>query len=153
MVKKGWMAVFLLFLPLTAASLTINEVMYDPGQCSDSICEWIELYNSGETEVNLTGCLLEGKALSGIISAGGFAVAVRKEQNFTQFFGNVDNLQELSFNLGNNGDTVQLAGRGDCNQTFNYTYLISFADGNNKTLERNFEQEWGESKVAGGTPG
>ncbi len=153
MLKKGWLAVLVLFLPLTAASLTINEVMYDPGQCSDTICEWVELYNSGENAINLTGCLLEGKPLLGTIPAKSFGIAARKIQNFTQFFGTVDNLQELSFNLGNDGDMVQLSGRADCNETFNYTSLIYFANGNDKTLERNFEQEWGESKAAGGTPG
>ncbi len=147
------MLTFLLVLPLAAAYVDINEVMYNPDQCSDTICEWIELYNSEQQEVNLSGCTLEGKPISATIPAEGFLIAARNQNNFTQFFGPVGNLVELSFSLGNNGDTVQLAGRNDCNKTFNYTSYIEFADGNNKTLERRSDGSWGESLEIGGTPG
>ena len=44
----------LMILSQTALSLRINEVMYNPKQCSDSYCEWIELYNNNSI-FNISG--------------------------------------------------------------------------------------------------
>lgn len=157
MLKEGWMVVFLLFLPLTAASITINEVMYAPtADYGGSSNEWIELYNTELQDINLSGCALEEKPLSGMIPAKDFLIVARNQNDFTQYFGSVDNVMELSIGaLNNDGEIVNLSGRAGCNEKFNYTSLAKsdFGKGNDKTLEHNFEDEWGESKVEGGTPG
>ncbi len=43
--------------------------MYDPNQCSNSYCEWIELYNPSDEQVNLTNWkLCDDNLLSGYIN-------------------------------------------------------------------------------------
>lgn len=56
-------AVIIFLAPLfastqTASSVLINELLYDPAG-TDSGNEWVELYNSGDTEINLKGWKLE----------------------------------------------------------------------------------------------
>ncbi len=57
--KRIWPMLCLTLLPLSAVSsgVVINEVCYDPVG-ADSGHEWIELYNAGDTDVNLEGALL-----------------------------------------------------------------------------------------------
>lgn len=53
--------IFILFLvysiKLVSANIILNEVMYDP-PCSDSYCEYIELYNNGENSINVSGWII-----------------------------------------------------------------------------------------------
>ncbi len=142
-----------LFSAFSLALIQINEIMYDPGQCSDTLCEWVELHNRNETAVNLTNCLLEGKNLTTTIPGNGYLIAARNVNNFTAYFGPVDNIIPLSFSLTNSGDTVTLNGTSYCNDTVDYTPFTAFANGNNKTLEKDGEGNWRESRFAGGTPG
>ena len=133
-------------------SVIINEVMYDPGQCPDAYCEWIELYNNGSESINLSGCRLEGKELSSFIMDGySYLVLVKDEDEFLEHFFNDSALMVASFTLTNTGKNITLTGE-NCTG-FDYTPYTKFAKGNNKTLERNKKGEWRESIVLGGTPG
>jgi|SRR3989344_1939417 len=67
---------FLIFIFLFAfsanAQIVINEVMYDPIS-SDSYNEWIEIYNNGNGNVNLSGwSLCDKKILKGYINTSGY---------------------------------------------------------------------------------
>jgi len=44
----------IIFSNRVSADISINEIMANPN-CSDSICEWIELYNDGTNSVNISG--------------------------------------------------------------------------------------------------
>ncbi len=135
------------------AQLTINEIMYDPGQCSDTYCEWIELYNTNESALNLTNCQLEGRNLTTSIPGNGYLIAARNINNFTTYFGAVENIIQLSFSLTNTGDTITLNGTSYCNDSVDYTPFVDLAFANDKTLEKDNEGNWRESKFVNGTPG
>ncbi|MFH2027662.1 MAG: lamin tail domain-containing protein, partial [Nanoarchaeota archaeon] len=47
------------------AQVVINEVMYNPDQCSDSYCEWVEIYNTLNESINLSSWSLCGEQLFG----------------------------------------------------------------------------------------
>ena len=48
----------LLFLEISMADVLITEVMYDP-ECSDSYCEYIEIYNNNTQTMNITSWTIE----------------------------------------------------------------------------------------------
>lgn len=153
--KGFWWFIAVFFLIIASGALAqieINEMMYDPGQCSDSDCEWIELYNSAAEAVNFSACFLQGKALEGSMEGNSFFLVVRNENEFKNNFGLSGNMLERSISLKNSGDTIILNGSDDCYDVFNYTSYLSLANGNNKTLEKDKQEAWKESLVAGGTP-
>src|SRR3989344_2970590 len=91
MLKEEWMVVFLLFLPLTAASLTISEVMYAPtADYGGSSNEWIELYNNNGENYSTTSCLLDGAAIGNLsIGPYRYLVIAKVFTTFTNFYPNV----------------------------------------------------------------
>lgn len=162
------------------AQLEINEVMYDPGQCSDDYCEWIELYNAGNESINLSGwmlCddfLLEGYIFHDsnnlylnttmilqpnhyvIITDGGSGTEVY--ENFlidsSVIHLHIDDATMCdSRGLSNSGGSVILTNGTSVIDHLNYSFYTNLADNNNKTLEKNREGIWAESLVMGGTPG
>ncbi len=66
--------------------LKINEVMYDPGQSDDETAsEWVEIYNAGDSAVDLAGWTLADNSESDkltplIVPAHGFAVIAASER-------------------------------------------------------------------------
>jgi len=51
--------VVLLFITNAAqAAIIISEIMYNPSSTEDD-WEWIELYNSGSSEIDLTGYVID----------------------------------------------------------------------------------------------
>ena len=54
---------------LAAAEVILTEVMYNPNQCSDTDCEWIEVYNNAEEAVELSTWKLNNRALEGTLAA------------------------------------------------------------------------------------
>ena len=66
---------------LVEGDLIVTEVMYNPDLCSDSDCEWIEVYNASGGSVNLDGLTIEDEGGStgsigsdAVIAAGDYAV-------------------------------------------------------------------------------
>ena len=152
MLTKGWMIAFLLILPLTVASLEINEVMYAPTSAyGGSSNEWIELYNNNIQSYNFSSCLLDGRIIGDfMIESSAYFVIANRLDLFNTAYPNITAIDSvLSFK--NDEDTINL-NCSEGNISFSYTSNLG-ALSNNKTLERNFEQEWGESKIEGGTPG
>ncbi|MFO7660877.1 MAG: lamin tail domain-containing protein [Candidatus Cloacimonadaceae bacterium] len=91
MVKAMWLALLLAFCACRlSSSIVINEIMYDPVG-TDTGYEWIELYNNGNSDLNLEGSKLQVAGASFatvftfpyyILRAGRFVLI--GEQNITQ---------------------------------------------------------------------
>lgn len=140
-------------------SVIISEVMYNPNQCSDSYCEWIELFNPNNETINLSDCSLSDKSLNGYnIEPNSYLVAIRDHEYFDNYFFDGSNSSynyiELSFSLKNSGEDIILEGNENCSDSFDYTNYAGegLADGNNHTLERREDGTWSESLNEGGTP-
>lgn len=169
--------VFLLVLPLNAASIEINEVMYNPStvQGGESFSEWIEFYNNGAEAINLSGTSLCGNNIMrgyidnsdavtyrntsfllpafgyAILTDGGTGTKVYNNFNVSHFALALHvNTSSLCGGLSNEGDALILT-----NTIGTIIYNLTYADIalEGYSIEQNFEQEWGESKAAGGTPG
>lgn len=75
---------------LVYAEIIITEIMHDPS-CSDSYCEYIELYNNASTSVNLTnwtiGDLSSNDTLEeGIIPSYSFAIITDQDTRIYTYF-------------------------------------------------------------------
>jgi len=124
----------------SSANVAINEIMYNPVSGN----EWIELFNSGDTTVNLTGWVIKDE--------------------LNQTFGDLTNVEippgkcvvinGTGTVLNNDNDEVHLFDN-TMTEVDNATYDSSMgADGNGKSLEYNSVTDtWEESLVDGGTPG
>ncbi len=150
--KKVWWAVAIVLLPLVVGALEVNEVMYAPTAAyGGSGNEWIELYNDNERAYGAFFCSLDGAEVENFtVEPYGYLVIAKVLTTFTDFYPNITAI-DGNFNFNNAGDTI-VWNCSDVNLSFSYTPDLG-ALSNDKTLERNFEQEWGESKEAGGTPG
>jgi len=122
--------------PVSSDTVMINEIMYDPASGDD---EWIELYNPGDSEVNVSEwTLMDGDNqtfgdLTGVsIPAGGYYVVTCA----------------MSL-LNNDGDTVTLYDGETVVDTASYD---DGAAAPNYSLERTHEGTWMQSQVEGGTP-
>ena len=124
----------------SSANVAINEIMYNPASGN----EWVELFNSGDSTVNLTGWVIKDAA--------------------NNTFGDLTNVEippgeyvvveETGAVLNNDNDEVHLFD-DSMTEVDNATYDDSMgADGNGKTLEYNpVTDTWEESLVDGGTSG
>lgn len=80
-----YLEIVLLFLILISlidfsSALRINEIMYNPNQCDDNYCEWVELYNEG-SDADITNWTLCGKkVLAGYVNRSG---AVLSDETLT----------------------------------------------------------------------
>src|SRR6185312_14928822 len=133
----------LLFLPARAgAQVVINEVMYNP-QGSDSGREWIELYNSGSSDVTMVGGSGKGSwrvndssnhtladPAGGIgrgtltVPSGGYLIVASDPASFLsgEYEGGTYSVIKSSIALNNNGATVTLLdGTGTTVDSIAYT--------------------------------
>ncbi|MDI6737389.1 MAG: lamin tail domain-containing protein [Nanoarchaeota archaeon] len=170
--KKAWLLILAASLLLAscrlAAALILTEVMYNPNQCDDTDCEWVEIYNNGETAVDLSAWKLNNKPLKGTLGSMQYLVIAKEltdgadadTDSFEKYWGNNDgvwdeadgfNAMQLSISLTNSAGVVNLT-NGNESDVFSYTSSMG-ANGNGKTLERTKELGWKESKKEGGTPG
>lgn len=107
----------------------INEVMYDlandGSQGPEPFAEWIELYNAGSQDVDLSGWILtdinnpdttyEGRFVlpSGtVIPAGGFVVLTHTADSFLLHFSVPAGVPLISYGVGD-GDYLRLSNAGD----------------------------------------
>ena len=95
--------------------LVISEFLYDPvDSLSDSKAEWIELKNTGDRRLNLSGCFVADNtdashwaSLEGIeVDAGDFVLVVRSDSYEDN--GGLEADGVFRFNLNNGGDDVRL---------------------------------------------
>jgi len=101
-----------------AATLVINEVLYDPATGEDDAAgEWVEIYNRGTADVSLAGWALRDNARATslpeiIVPAGDFAVVAASDgffeayPDFTGIAGWIGG--RIGNGLGNDGDRLEL---------------------------------------------
>ncbi len=157
---------------IVKANILITEIMYNPNQADDSDAEWVELYNNGNTVVDLSSWQINGKTLSGTIPAKQYMVIARElidsndidTDSFESIWGNNDNVWDYndgfsaidsSLTLPNSYGYINLS-NGTVSEFVAYSSDWG-ANGNGKTLERinlsvnNSKENWNESVEA--TPG
>lgn len=167
----------LLFASITlsmASSVVINEIMYDPpaGQ-KEPDNEWIELYNTQDTAIDIGGWTIRDRLTSSghiytiptgtSISANGYLVLARNATAFNSKYGFNPDLEYGSsastLKLNNGGDDIIL-NNSDGAIVDKVSYYNSWGgNGNGFSLERinpnresNDQKNWGDSSSVGGTP-
>jgi len=109
-------SLLLLGSSLGFAELQISEVLYDtPG--TDSIEEWIEIYNAGCEQVDLSSYQLKDNGathtLSGTLAANTYFTIAKSSSGFEALYGFSPDASGLALSLGNSGDYVELYNGGD----------------------------------------
>jgi len=126
------------------ADVVINEIMYDASG-TDTNHEWIEVYNTGTTSIDLTGWKLFEDAsnhglspLSGsTVSANGYAIIAENATQFKTEYPNVTApIFDTTMSLSNTGETIVLK-NASLEVVSQATYTSSMgATGNGNTLNR-----------------
>src|SRR3989344_782766 len=175
MKKFSLFFILVIGLRLVSAQVLITEVMYDPVLASDTDLEWIEIYNNGSGNIDLSSWKIDGNNFDDFsIMPGEFTVIARElidgtdldNDSFESIYGNNDG-------IWNNLDGNYRAFSG----TFSFTdndiinisngtyseiliYNSSFGgNGNGYTIEKinvnkgNEPGNWRESLVLNGTHG
>ncbi|MBO6522242.1 MAG: CotH kinase family protein [Balneolaceae bacterium] len=152
--------------------LVINEINYNSSDDSDT-GDWIELYNPGETTINLEGWVFRDQSDDNTfafpagtsIASEAYLVVVNDAAAFTERYSQVTNvIGEFEFGLGGSSDEVRIYNSND--------RLVDFVryqdeapwpiepDGEGFTLElldtesdNELGESWGASLSRGGTPG
>ncbi len=167
-----------LLVNVAEASIIINEIQYNPTQCSDAYCEWIELYNPTNRTINLTNwklcssTILPGfinhstrevkKSHASLLPAFSFGVITDGGSGTDAYsYFDIDSSSyafhveagSLCGGLSDSHDIVLLEmPNGTLAHEVQYSDVMG-ADGNNYTLERRNEGTFGQSIVEFGTPG
>ena len=151
----------LLLIPfITKGAVVINEIMYDLEEGSDSGREWVEIFNSGDAAIDLTGWkFFENETNHNLtliqddinIPQNGYAVITDKPDKFL-----IDNpgysgiLFDSAFSLSNSGENLAIK---DSELTIvdQVTYDSSWgAAGDGNSLQKKDSSDWG---VGNPTPG
>lgn len=158
MMRGCFIILMVLFIaPVANGALTINEIMYAPSsEFGGTYNEWVEIYNSGNTEVNLSGWvfmeLSKNHSFSGSIGPSKYIILSRMPENFTQYYSTSSKIIETKFMLNDDGEELALKNAdGIIVDSIAYT-PVGNASKKGKTLERN-GSDWLESAALGGTPG
>jgi|GEM_PF-1181372 len=151
--RKSPVFLFLVLLSAAVNSLTINEIMYNPSteQGDDAYLEWIELYNEGDSEIDLTNWKIDNYNFDDYnLSPQEYVIVARNKDRFTLYY-NHSNCTVLDgyFSLSNTADSINLSD-GTAEIIVDYNSSTG-ADGNGHTLE-NYEGFY-ESLCINGTPG
>ncbi len=157
----GFIPLFiLLFLPLAVSAqggILINEIAW-MGTETSAYDEWIELYNSGSEEIDLTGWLLVAKdgqpsiTSSGTIASHAYFLLERSDDSSVI---DISANQIYTGALGNDGEELELRDADGILIDFIYA-SSSWPGGDNatkQTLERTTDLIWQTSADVGGTPG
>ncbi|MHC1567835.1 MAG: lamin tail domain-containing protein [Candidatus Syntropharchaeia archaeon] len=138
--------------------ILINEIMYAPsdgwGGWSN---EWIELYNNGSDDINLSGWSIDSKNIPDVIlGAGEYLIIARNDKKFFEYYeGCPCNVVKVAIRLRNSGEVLMLNdSSSNIIDSVDYTPYADagLAKNNNRTLERNSTGGFEESEVDGGTP-
>jgi len=154
----------LFFIQFASADIYITEIMHSPNQMAHSDGEWVELYNSGDTAVNLSNYTLDGNEFDDITIQPNEYIVVARElldgedadnDSFESYWGNNNGIWDESFNAVDGSlslsaeDTIILTNGFYTEQV---DYNESFGGTNGRTTERLSLNEWQESGLDG-TPG
>jgi hypothetical protein len=149
----------------------INEIMFKsaPNQDTD---DWIELYNAGDTDVDISGWVLKDDsdkrnfavAESTVLKKGEYLVLIESEEKFKNIHPNINNyFGEFTFGFGTE-DMVRIYDKsGKLIDSVKYSNAAPWypeADGGGPSLElinadydNSIATSWKVSAINGGTPG
>ena len=141
------------------ADVQINEIMADPS-CSESYCEYVELYNNGTNSINITGWKIsdntdedffEGNSNDIIVPGNSFALVVDSDSRVYSNFdvGNVTWIyvddSAIGSGLSNSGETLTLKDENN-NSIYSVSYP-STTDGKSYSL---INGSWSETEASPG---
>ena len=155
----------------TDNKIVINEINYNSSPDKDSK-DWIELYNSGSTSVNLKGWIISDAGpesgfiiTSDIILAPGTLVVICRETDaFSRIYPKIKNKTgDLNFGLSSSGDEIKLFDpQGNLIDFVKYSSSSPWPTDANGTgasieltdpfMDNNLGENW-KSRYNGGTPG
>lgn len=138
-----------------AAELSINEIMYAPNSNGGGENnEWIELFNNGTSETDITDWTIDGKPIpQATVAPQGYLILAKNSTKFLEIYNRSS--VRVPFTLSNNGEIINITDKnGSMKDVFDYIgyAATNLAKNNNRSLERN-GSEWFESIAPGGTPG
>jgi len=159
-----WLIMLVLCVHFTSAGVYITEIMHSPSQMDHYDGEWVEVYNSGTEDVNLSNWTLDDKDFDDVVISSGEYLVIARElldgddadlDSFESYWGNNNGVWDESFKAVDGGmslsaeDTVVLT-----NGVYfeNITYNSSFGGTGGRTIERLGLDSWQESFVDG-SPG
>lgn len=151
--------------------IVINEINYNSSPDLDTE-DWIELYNAGNSSVNLKGWIISDNGTESgftipsdiVLMPGSFAVICRDMDEFSEIFPKVKNISgNIDFGLSSNGDDINLYDpEGNLIDFVSYSPNAPWptdANGTGATIEltdpyrdNNLGQNW-KARYEGGTPG
>ena len=152
-------------IAFASSDLIINEIMYDL-PAADANHEWIEFYNAGPSEIDLTDYKFNdgsnhelnippknGSRGSIIVPAGGYLILSGNASTTTLDMPNyTGSIIDTVMSLNNTGGALKILNKDGIEiSSASYTKEIGAA-GNGKTLEWN-GTAFNESRADGGTPG
>ena len=147
MKKRVFYIFFLIILVnYVSADIIINEIMYNPSG-SESTEEWIELYNNGSFDQNISSWFLvdstSARSLtlingSGNLSVGDYAIITENQSTFSQNYPNFNStlFEVSSLTLINSGDVLSLNNTENITEFVNYTNYSPTSLTEGETLER-----------------
>ncbi len=95
-----------------APSLVINEIMYNPPGKSDDSLEYIELYNAGDTAIQIGGIHftsgIEATLPDSLLPAHSYLVVAKNDTAFEHVF-NTKAIQWTFGSLSNSGESIELS--------------------------------------------
>ena len=148
--------VLLLSFQFATANMYITEIMPSP-TITDNDGEWIEIYNAGDEEVNLSNWTLDGNDFDDTVLGSKEYLVIARElvdgddedtDSFQSYWGEDINAVDGSFSLTSE-DTVTLT-NGE--YTEEVSYDSSWGGSNGRSIERLSLTEWEEGDVDG-SPG
>jgi len=148
---------YLMLLPaLLRAQVVINEIMYDP-EGTDTGREWIEVYNSGTSDVDLaTYKLLESNVNHKLVPITDTGISILKSRNFAILADNTEKflidfpdfaglLFDSTFSLNNTGEPFAIIDNsGVIADKFEYSGDLGAAN-NGNSLQKNDSGFWIEA--------
>lgn len=162
-----WLPAFFIWPKIVLAEIIINEIMYDlPSPGADDKREWIELYNSGQLPIDLTGWKFndganhvlnlppeKGSRGSLIIDANGYLLLA---SDATTLAGNLPSytgaIIDTVMSLNNTSAQLKMLNKDNIEMASTSYSNTMGATGNGKTLEWN-GTTFKEGLIDGGTPG
>ncbi|MDP3918358.1 MAG: lamin tail domain-containing protein [Nanoarchaeota archaeon] len=143
--------ILLLSLNFATADVFVTEIMHSPEGISDSDGEWVELYNSGREEVNLSDWTINEKEFDGYVLGPNEYLVIARElvdgddadnESFESFFGHIVNSVDGTLSLTTSG-VVNLSN----GEVVSYDGSLGL---NGKSMQRVSLDQWVEAEV---TPG
>lgn len=133
--------------------IVINEIMPNP----EMGCEWIEIFNRTDFDVDVSGWMIDGKKFGDFILKGkSYLVIANNSSEFYAVYGNIQSpLGVTSLSFSNTSDSICVSTNDFFPMDF-YKYEKTLKGYSIERINPNFSSEvqnFGYSVIKGGTPG